>query len=165
MAIQKKQAGAEQLRVNEKKWSKELMATGWTAIPNIIVERQQALGLDSVDVNILLHLSTYWWTAESKPHPAKTTIAKAMGVDPSTIRRHIARLEAGGLIKRIERREKGEGSAGSKSNIYDFSGLIKAAKPYALEKAQGLADKEAIRKIRAARKGKPVLKLVAKKDE
>jgi hypothetical protein len=31
------------LWVNEKKWTKELMAGGWTVIPNIIVERQRVL--------------------------------------------------------------------------------------------------------------------------
>lgn len=165
MAAQEKDDGAKQLRVNEKKWSPELMSTGWTAIPSVIIERQQALGLDEVDITILLHLSTYWWTAESKPHPAKTTIAKAMGRDPRTIQRRIAAMERDGLIQRIERRESGQGSKGSKSNIYDFSGLIEAAKPYALEKAQELAEKEAVRKARAPRKGKAKLQLVSKKDD
>jgi predicted transcriptional regulator len=160
MTATKKDEGA-QLRVNEQKWSKELMATGWTAVPNVIIERQLVLGLDALDVNILLHLSTYWWTADSKPHPAKGTIAKAIGVDPRTIQRRIADMEKGGLIKRIQRREPGKGS---KSNIYDFSGLIKAAQPYAREKAEEMAEKEAIRKVRAARKGKPKLSLV-KSDE
>lgn len=165
MAAQEKQGGAKQLRVNEEKWSPELMSTGWTAIPNVIIERQQALGLDELDITILLHLSTYWWTAETKPHPAKTTIARAMGRDPRTVQRRIAAMEHAGLIKRIERRETGQGTQGSKSNIYDFTGLIEAAKPFALEKAQEIADREEMRKRRAARKGKPKLKVVASKDE
>ena len=51
---------AENLRTNEKKWSKPLMAAGWNVIPNIIIEKQEALGLDALDMNIILHLSHYW---------------------------------------------------------------------------------------------------------
>jgi predicted transcriptional regulator len=147
-------SSTDQLRVNEKKWSRELMSVGWTVIPNVIFERQQALGLDPLDVNILLHLASYWWTPEGKPHPSKRTIATAIGVDPRTVQRRIAQLEAGGLIRREQRREVGKGS---KSNIYHFDGLIDAAKPYALEKAEELEQRDAVRKARAGRKGKAKL--------
>jgi predicted transcriptional regulator len=153
--------GAAQLRVNEQKWSKLLMQAGWTVIPNIVIERQRTLGLDSLDVNILLHLASYWWTAPGKPHPAKRTISEAIGVDPRTVQRHIARLEAGGLIRREQRRIPG---VGSKTNIYHFDGLIEAAKPYAQEKLEEIAEREVHRKQRAARKGKPKLKLVKREE-
>jgi predicted transcriptional regulator len=152
---------AAQLRVNEQKWSKLLMQAGWTVIPNVIIERQKALGLDPLDVNILLHLASYWWTPGGKPHPAKGTIAQAIDVDPRTVQRRIARLEAGGLIRREERRIQG---LGSRTNVYHFDGLIEAAQPYAQEKLEEIAERDAARKRRAARKGKPKLKLV-KADE
>jgi predicted transcriptional regulator len=139
------------MRTNEAKWSRELMQTGWTAIPNVIIERQRALGFDPLDVNILLHLFSYWWTPEGKPHPSKKTIAEAINVDPRTVQRHIARLEKAGMIRREQRREAGKGS---KTNIYHFEGLIAAAKPYAREKALELEEKQALREARAARKGK-----------
>ena len=34
----------ERLRRNEEKWTPALMDAGWTVIPSIILERQQALG-------------------------------------------------------------------------------------------------------------------------
>lgn len=71
------------------------MDAGWTVIPSVIIERQQVLGLDALDVNILLHLATYWWTPDNKPHPAKKTIADAIGVEPRTVQRRIAALEKG----------------------------------------------------------------------
>ncbi|WP_453974338.1 hypothetical protein [Bradyrhizobium elkanii] len=71
-----------QLKVNEKKWTAPLMKAGWTALPNVIFERQRALGLDAIDVNIILHIASYWWTAEGKPFPSKRTIAAAMDVEP-----------------------------------------------------------------------------------
>ncbi len=151
---------AAQLRVNEQKWSKLLMQAGWTVIPNVIFERQKALGLDPLDVTSApsgLILVEGW----EKPHPAKGTIAEAINVDPRTVQRRIAMLEAGGLIRREQRRIPG---LGSKTNLYHFDGLIEAAKPYAQEKLAEIAARDADRKRRAARKGKPKLKLV-KGDE
>ncbi len=57
--ITKKQK--EELKMNEKKWTPALMKAGWTVIPSVILERQKALGLDPVDVNILLQLARNCW--------------------------------------------------------------------------------------------------------
>ena len=153
---------AAQLKVNERKWTPTLMKAGWTVLPNVIFERQQALGLDAIDINIILHIASYWWTKEGKPHPSKKTIAAAIGIKPRTVQRHIARLEAGGLIKREERRHS---SKNSQTNIYHFDGLIAAAKPYAQEKIQEREKKAAEKADRAARKGKPKLALVKNDEE
>ena len=72
-------ANAEQLRVNEKKWTKPLMDAGWSVLPNIIIEKQAALGLHPLDMNIILHLVQYWWVADNLPHPSVATIAEAIG--------------------------------------------------------------------------------------
>ena len=70
---------AKELQINAQKWTKPLMDAGWTVMPTVIFERQKALGLDALDVNILLHLAGYWWTPDNKPHPSKRTIAAAIG--------------------------------------------------------------------------------------
>ena len=121
----------QQLRRNEQKWTKPLMDAGWTVIPSIILDRQQALGLDPVDVCILLHLAKYWWFEENLPHPSKRAMAECMGVSESTIQRRIAAMEKGGLIERKKRFDSRYG--GQQTNAYDFAGLIKEAKPYAEE--------------------------------
>jgi DNA-binding transcriptional regulator YhcF (GntR family) len=159
-ATAQRQSSTTTLRVNEAKWSKALMAGGWTVMPNVIIERQKVLGLDAVDINILMHLALYWWTPENKPHPSKNTIAAAVGVHPRTVQRRIAEMEKHGLIRREERRIRGQGS---KTNLYHFDGLIKEATPYAAEKVQEAAKRAAERKATAARKGRPRLRLV--KDE
>lgn len=152
---------ADRLKVNERKWTPSLMKAGWTVLPNVIFERQKALGLDPLDINILLHIASYWWSEGSKPHPSKVTIAKAIDVEPRTVQRRIARLEAAKLIRREQRRIS---RTGSKTNIYHLDGLIEAAKPYALEKIEEQKAKAAERAARAARKGKPKLKLVKNGD-
>jgi Helix-turn-helix domain len=157
-----KASAADQLRVNEKKWTPALIKAGWTLLPNVIFERQQAIGLDALDINILLHIASYWWSDSGKPHPSKVTIAKAIGVTPRSVQRRIAALEAAKLIRREERRIS---RTGSKTNIYHLEGLIEAAKPYALEKIQDRAAKATEREACAARKGKPRLKLVSTGNE
>lgn len=152
----------QHLRENEKKWTQPLMKAGWTILPNVIFERQQALGLEPMDINILLHLASYWWKSGDLPHPGKKRIADAIGCDPRTVQRRIARMEAGGLIKRIERRIPGKGS---KTNLYEFTGLITEATPFAQEKIKERQAREAARDGRARKKGKPNLQLVPKSDE
>ena len=117
--------------MNEKKWSKTLMDAGWTCFPSVIIERQKVLGLDATDVNILLHLASYWWHKDNKPHPSKKTIAAAMDVTPRTVQRRIAGMVRDGIIRREERRIPGKGS---KTNLYHLDPLIEAALPYAQEK-------------------------------
>lgn len=95
----------QQLRLNEQKWTRTLMDAGWTVLPSIILERQKALGLDAIDLNILLQLCRYWWYPDRPPFPAKKTIAECIGLDGSTVRRRIARMERDGLIRR-ERRQR-----------------------------------------------------------
>jgi len=153
---------AERLKVNERKWTPALMKAGWTVLPNVIFERQKALGLDPLDINILLHIASYWWTKESKARPSKVTIANAIGIEPRSVQRRIAALEKAKLIRREERRISRDGS---KPNIYHLDGLIEAAKPFALEKIEEMKAKAAERVARAARKGKPRLKLVKTDEE
>jgi hypothetical protein len=131
------------------KWGKHLTDAGWTALPNIIFERQHALGLDSLDINILLHLAGYWWHPKDMPRPSKETLAKAIGVHARTIQRRIAELEKGGYVKRIKRKA----SAGDNlPNEYDLSGLIRAAEPFALEKLNDIENRQQENAKRLARK-------------
>jgi DNA-binding MarR family transcriptional regulator len=104
-------------------------------------------------MNIIVHLSHYWWRPENLPHPSVATIAKAIGVEPRTIQKRIKALEAADLIKREERRHT---KTGSTTNLYSFGGLIKAALPYAEEKLAEIAAAQEAKKKRLERK-KPKL--------
>ncbi len=161
-AKSKQAQAAKEFRVNERKWSKTLMDAGWTAFPTVIIERQKALGLDATDVNIILHLASYWWTSDNKPHPSKKTIAEALGVTPRTVQRHIAAMEKAGFIRREERRISGKGSL---TNRYHFDGLIKEAKPFAEEKLKERGRREKDDKARPGRKGRPQLKVVSSEED
>lgn len=149
------------LKENEKKWGKPLMDAGWTLLPSTIIERQQALGLEALDVNIILHIANHWWKADSKPFPSKGKIAEAIGVHPRTVQKRIAALEAGGLIRREQRRIS---KTGSQTNIYHLDGLIKHATPFAREAIEARATASAARKAKVAKKGRPKLKIVGEDD-
>jgi hypothetical protein len=97
-------------------------------------------------VNILLQLARYWWYSDNPPHPSKASIAKCIGIDPSTVRRHIARMEHDGFIKRTARYNKKFG--GQETNTYHFDGLIKASTPHAKEMKEKQRDEDAARRNR-----------------
>jgi DNA-binding MarR family transcriptional regulator len=144
-------------RLIEDRWTRPLVKAGWSAIPNVIVEHQHALGLTPTDINVILHLVRHWWTPEKLPHPAKATIAKAMDVHPSTVQRSVRKMEKAGLIRRKYRKSSERGNL---TNFYDFSGLIAKATPLAdaaLEQREKHKRENAARLRRGA---KPALRVV-----
>lgn len=114
-------------RAHEDKWGAANIQAGWTCIPNILIRRQRTLGLDALDLNILLHLLSYWWESENLPHPSKETLAKAINVSSSTIQRRIRAMEAGGILKRVERRRAADRS---ETNLYDLTPLRALLEPH-----------------------------------
>lgn len=114
-----------------KRWG-AVVNEGWTAIPNILIERQQALQLKPTEMNIILVLLKYWWEEGKSPYPSKKTIAELINRDTTTVRKSLKRLEELGYIKRESRfYEKG----GQTSNEYDLSGLVNRLKKEAKEQA------------------------------
>jgi len=144
------------LTENEQKWTKPLWAAGWTAFPSVLLERQQAIGLDPLDLNILLQLARYWFFAGNVPFPSKKALAECIGVDVSTIRKRISKMEAHGLIRRQQR--YGAKGGGQQSNRYHFDGLIKAATPFAEELIEERKQRKAEDAARRTRRGpkKPI---------
>lgn len=86
-----------------------------------------------MDINVLLHILKHWWKPEKNPYPAKSSIARCMGVDERTVQRRIAKMEKAGLLKRDERWYE---KYGRQSNYYDLSGLVEKLKPLAEEELE-----------------------------
>lgn len=144
-----------ELKENEKKWTPELLEAGWTMIPNVLLERQRALRLTPLDLNILLQILRHWWKKDELPFPSKRTIAECIGVTPNAVQKHIREMEKDGLIERSERTDHKHG--GRKSNEYCFDGLIKAALPFAkelLEEREERGKEKAARRMRMKPKQK-----------
>ncbi|WP_175981783.1 hypothetical protein [Burkholderia sp. BCC1630] len=115
---------------NTRKWGKEIVEAGWIFLPSTLVLKRNELGMDAVDLNIVLVLLQFWWKADGLPFPTKQTIGTLVGIDPSNVRKRLAKLEQKGLVTRTVRPK---GGARNDSNVYSFDGLIKKAMPFALE--------------------------------
>lgn len=85
-----------------KKAKAEEIAVGWTLVPNMLLERQAVLGINSTQLNVPLVILKHWWEQETLPFPEMNTIAKMIGLSRSTVQRNIRELEGAGFIRRIE---------------------------------------------------------------
>jgi len=127
------------------RWGTAVLVHGFTGFPDVIFKYQKALQLKPLDVLILLHLASYWREAENHPWPAKVTIAEAIGVDPRTVQRAIAKMEKLGYVKRIMRKA----SVGDNlTNKYDMSGLVKKLTQLCSELMTEKLNREATDKAR-----------------
>ena len=90
---------------------------GYTAIPCVVIRHRRSLGITSAEWDYICELWSYWQSTHG-PCPGVATLAKGLGVDQSTIRRHRASLEQKGLL-----RVTTEGA----HNRYDLTPLIDAA--------------------------------------
>jgi DNA-binding transcriptional ArsR family regulator len=114
------------------KWGSAL-AAGWQVVPNVLVRAQAQLGLDAVDVAVLLNLNMHWWRKEDFPYPRPTIIAKRMGVSKRTVERRIEKLVKAGLLERLPLTKEG------KLRQYKLDGLVNRLQGAA---AVGLAQRE-----------------------
>ena len=136
-------------------WSTELIGgVGFTPIPSIILEKQEALGLDPVDLNIILQLAFHWRERERLPFPSKGSLAQRIGISPRTVQRRIAALEKIGFIQRHSRTLK---NGGNDSNEYSLDGLIAKASPFADEKRELIRKHDDEHQERRSRK-RPLIK-------
>ena len=74
---------------------------------------------------MLLQIADYWWDQARKPYPGKTALGERLDLSPRQVQRHVAELEKGGFLKRIERRAAHRGKL---TNEYDLTGLVEKLK-------------------------------------
>ncbi len=112
----------------ERIWGKAVYKHGYAGIPSILIQAQQRLGINSMQMNIIVQLLDYFYEPSRKPFPTKRELATRIGVTEKTIQINIRALEKAELIQREMRKT----AAGDwNSNIYHLDGLI--AKVQALE--------------------------------
>jgi predicted transcriptional regulator len=131
------------------KWSKPVLDLGFCVIPSIFIEGQHKLGLNSQQAIVLMHLISYWWEKDRKPHPAMKTIADRMDISKRQLQRHVKELEDNGLIKRISRENEAKGKL---SNEFDLSGLVERLKSIAPDFKEAREKSKELKKIAGRRK-------------
>lgn len=132
-ATKKSESASSAPKVLEQKWGKSAIEAGFTAIPNVVFRKQKALNLKPLDVLILLHLSSHWWSAAQNPWPAKGTLAEYLDVDPRTVQRSIQKMEKLGYVQRILRKSS---HGDNLANEYDLRGLVQAIDRLAKEELE-----------------------------
>lgn len=130
-------------KASEKKFGKPVMDLGFCIVPSLLIQAQARLGLESQQLNVLLHLLDMWWDNDSKPFPTKETIAERMNVSTKTVQRHVAAMEQAGIVRRIPRTRPGRGRT---SNEYDLSGLVKKLKGIEPDFTQAREDAKVTRR-------------------
>src|SRR5690348_15416949 len=128
----------------ERIWGKAVYKHGYAAIPSILIQAQQRLGINAMQMNIIIQLLDYWFEPSRKPFPMKKELATRIGVTEKTIQINIRALEKVGLIQR-EMRKTAAGDWGS--NIYHLDGLIAKVQAFEPEFAE---EKKKRREARAA---------------
>ena len=111
------------------RWGNALNA-GFMVIPVLLLRHQKALGLDDGAMVALLNILASWWYEGALPFPAPHTIAERMGVSARTVQRHLVKLEAAGLLRRVPGVEFDEESR--TPTRYDPAGLVAKMKQLGL---------------------------------
>lgn len=103
------------------RWSKIVLAQGYTVIPALLISGQGRLGLTPEEFNVVIQLAYHWRTVGNDPFPTKKRIASLMGKSEKQVQRYFKSLEMKGYVTRQERFSRNRGQM---SNSYDMSGLV-----------------------------------------
>ena len=95
----------------------DVIGGGFTAVPNELLRNQRELGIDPIDMNILINIIRFWWLKERLPYPSMSIMSEETGIGENTINKHISSLHKKGLLKIIVSQID--------ANSYDLNGLVK----------------------------------------
>ena len=105
----------------QRKWGDAIKA-GFQVVPNVLVRHQTRLGLDAIDVVVLLNLLAHWWEEQDRPFVSPATIGKRMKITTRTVERHLKKMENRNFLKRDPRGPKSDDSPYIRR--YDLTPLV-----------------------------------------
>jgi DNA-binding MarR family transcriptional regulator len=109
------------------KWGSALDA-GFQIVPNVLIRAQTKLGLDPLDLAILLNILVHWWRPEELPYPRTSMIANRIGVSVRTVERRIEKMQSTGLIVRHPTEKTPDGLGVRR---FDLTGLVERLRKFA----------------------------------
>ena len=143
--------GKKDAASHERIWGKRVIGHGYTGVPSILIRSQARLGINAVQMTILMHLLDHWFDPSRPPFPSKRTLADRMGVKSKTIQNHMRELEKAGYVQREVRRT----AAGDfNSNVYHLDGLVAKIKEIEPDFARVRATKQAAKSWAETPKGR-----------
>lgn len=121
MPISKKRKPADPGRDMQRqvahRWTARLAAARWTPVSDYFLKNYHRMKITHTEAMVLIHLISFKWDL-SAPFPALGTIAKRMGITPTSVRTHLRRLEGKGFLYR-------QMKVGT-TNRFHFDGLFNA---------------------------------------
>jgi hypothetical protein len=102
------------------KWG-DALSMGFAIVPSVLIRAQAKLGLDTVDLAVLLNVILHWWTPGEWPYPQPRVLAKRMAVSTRTVERRLESLEERGFLIRHPPEKSSDGLARRR---IDLSGLV-----------------------------------------
>lgn len=97
----------------ENRWSPEIAALGFTAVPNALLKAYSFLDITPSQFLILVNIDSFRWDAKAEPFPSIETLAARTDLSERTVTRNITALQdVHRLIERVPR--------GYISNAYSF---------------------------------------------
>ncbi|MCQ1100364.1 MULTISPECIES: helix-turn-helix domain-containing protein [Acinetobacter] len=106
----------------DEKWGEETAKHGWVGVPTTLFFAQQALGINALELNVLLNLIMHWWNKEKSPYPSQAAIARRMGVSVRTVQRTLDDLVEKQLIEK--QRSSIHNPVFKGRNVYNLSPLV-----------------------------------------
>jgi hypothetical protein len=95
----------------------DAFGAGFQRVPHVVFKHQSALGLNAIELVVLLNLTLHYWYEGRRPFVRPVTIAQRMDIGIRTVQRAMRKLERRGLIKRRSR-------ANAPGTEFDISGLL-----------------------------------------
>lgn len=110
-----------------RKWGDDVFESGYQLVPDVLLRCQKFLGLEAIDVVILMNITLHWWNHNDLPYPRPSAIANRLGVSTRTVERRIAKMQRLELLVRLPPEDKN----GKMVRRYDLSGLVRKLRKYA----------------------------------
>jgi len=104
----------------DEKWTPSVWQHGHVQLPNLLFEYAGKLKITPSQQAVLFHLLRYWWVRDNPPIVSKEKLARAMGITPRQVQRHLKVLRERGLIETSFPRR-----VGFNAHQYRFDGLVK----------------------------------------
>jgi len=103
-------------------WGQNILTSGWTTIPNLLLKSQSKLGLSNSELVLVIHLISFIHQPFSRVYPSVELLSRRMDQDRRTIQRTMKRLEDKGFVRK-KVRSNGKTDVGM-TNVYDLDPLM-----------------------------------------
>lgn len=103
------------------RWGLNTLRSGWTNIPNTLLQNQGLLGLSNTEITLIIQIMSFAHSCDTTAFPSIATLSERTNQHPRTIQRTIGRLVKKGFIEKVVR-SKHANDIGL-SNLYNLEPL------------------------------------------